>query len=913
MSIKAKIEIDNNELKNGLKDAEKQASRSMKNIKNSAEGASGVLTKIGNAANAAANSIKSGFSGVATSISKIGPVGIAVAGTITLIGTAIYGVFSAINKLSTKLDSIAKSAKSVNMSSGAFQSLSYAARHAGVSMDNVVSMTTKLQAALHKASEGDVELVDMFHAMGLSVKELERSTPDKAFLDMTSAAKKFLDAGEKIPSKLRDIFGNRDFREFTKAAQADFTKLAMMANGLGFVVDANMLERAEGIADAVGDVNQGLLVTVTRLKLIQELFNMTEKTAKIFSKAIAPQTGRVLPEYKDRAEGIGNAAEKYATTDVDKLSRRQLMDVLVARQKDITSNPVEQEGLGILMSANDISKYENQLASMTTDTLRNAFKDSVKDINWDTIFEKESSFKSALFKVVEEQTKGAFKAANPDFWGRELEKKPLTEEEKNREKMLIIGERYNKEIERSIKYYSDILNKTGQLYDAEKIILNLEKQYNNVLDDEHKAILRSNAELLKRKALTVELKKIDESTDNERTRFYVETLAKVQGLAKGTIENVFNAVRNGVGMSSEQYMASLLRGRLFATGEEFKPFNTPSELYKQNPELYEKAYSALKQDVKDRDFGEFFGDAPYKAGDMVAAFNDAAEAVGEKTIKFSKEWFEVTDETFDAYMQEKVNEITKLRDAVKNSKNNIANRDKLLNNLKDFENTFSNLFSISTIINKALTNEGFFSGRKYRETGWKIDDRNKEENLELQLIEAQANKQQELVDLIQKKIILEKEGIEANKENLDIYKEHLETQIEINKLKGSAKLKDDLTGRLEEARIGLLEKQGRSQEANRLQALSQAQKIKGSALTADESDMVTRIADMIKSINEINIPSQIGDIIHTNELAAKGGFASSVTIERRDNAERILNVINKINEREEDIRIIIRDIHNNKL
>ena len=159
MSIKAKIEIDNSELKNGLKDAENTAKSTMKNIKNTAEGVGGTMSKIGNAATSAANAMKGGFSGVVSTLAKIGPVGMAAADVIGLIGTAVVGAFRAMNTLASKFNDIGKAAKSVNMSTEAYQSLQFACARAGVQMENVLNMIGKIDQAMTKAIDGEYLIV----------------------------------------------------------------------------------------------------------------------------------------------------------------------------------------------------------------------------------------------------------------------------------------------------------------------------------------------------------------------------------------------------------------------------------------------------------------------------------------------------------------------------------------------------------------------------------------------------------------------------------------------------------------------------------------------------------------------------------------------------------------------------------
>lgn len=134
MAIKAKFTVDNKEMKKGLQDAENQAKSSMDRIADAAETASG------------------GFKGILSWVKKIGPTGKIAAVAIGLIGAAIAGTIAIINKLAGKMDDIAKTSKSVNMSTTAFQELSYAAGLCGVAIENVTRIVTNINYKLSQAN-----------------------------------------------------------------------------------------------------------------------------------------------------------------------------------------------------------------------------------------------------------------------------------------------------------------------------------------------------------------------------------------------------------------------------------------------------------------------------------------------------------------------------------------------------------------------------------------------------------------------------------------------------------------------------------------------------------------------------------------------------------------------------------------
>ena len=82
MAIEAKITLNNEEFKKGLKDSERQATSSMKKIGGSSSGAGSLMTSIANASKNAADIAAKGFSGVTDALSKMGPYGAAAAAAV---------------------------------------------------------------------------------------------------------------------------------------------------------------------------------------------------------------------------------------------------------------------------------------------------------------------------------------------------------------------------------------------------------------------------------------------------------------------------------------------------------------------------------------------------------------------------------------------------------------------------------------------------------------------------------------------------------------------------------------------------------------------------------------------------------------------------------------------------------------
>ena len=990
MSIKAKITLDNSELKHGLKDAENTAKSTMKNIKNTAEGVGGTMSKIGNAATSAANAIKGGFNGVASSLAKIGPLGAAVAGAIALIGTAVYGAFSMIGKLTTKLDGIAKAAKSVNMSATAFQSLQYASKHAGVQMDNVITMVSKLDYAMTKAVDGEKKYREAFYALGLSWRELEKLSPERMLMRVVDAYGKMRAQGKSAPKELYDIFGRRGINDLNKMADGGFSRLVAEAKVVGAVIDEDTLRKAEKLTDSAGDIKDRFTATVSNMKTMKKLFDDINKGAEKLAEEMGGEFGMVAYEFKDQWEGIGDVGNSIIHRQSNRLSDEQKRRILNALQEDAYRTSANSYSIVGALVGRGREVGEN--SKLSGDALDKKFNDVMKNVK---LTETSKTFRNELFKVVSE-VDSRFNAKDKKTWLQDIQQ---SGEEANiaAERIKDRLDEINAEMEASIDYYDRINTKAGRLVDADKEILKLEKQLKEVtgnknasLDKEAKYRLKINASLANQKALQNEILNLSNVSSNAFKAFSIEMLTGF-GAAKQTVDNLITSLQKMTGKDSQELITKMLG--------QVTPgliYSNPEELRQQSVAAYHKAFKDLADLINSGELRAPIDDAvkdqmqqamkTYQ--EYVDKFNKIAEKSGVSAFKMDNLNLDFVtdnpDRILDNYkkveeaskrLQRRFEEIDKayaemikkrdsgasLEDLLKPDmlplahsipgaqsyiktletlikstleKNGNDKEDPIIREaeaqIKLAKDSIKRIKEERASIVQALTtlSNGFTEGKTISEvmktnqqnldivTDLRLAKMNKENEaskLEIQLLEAQRKKQQDLVDMLQMKVALQKEGVEATQKNISLYETQLKKQIELNKQKGSEKVKDNLQNRLEETRISLLEKMGQGKEANRLQFISQAEKIKGSELTSAETDMVTRFADLIKSINDINLPNQIDDIIHSNELAAKGGFASSVVVDKRDNTEKIFNTISKMKEQESDILGIIRDIHNNKL
>ena len=100
---------------------------------------------------------------------------------------------------------------------------------------------------------------------------------------------------------------------------------------------------------------------------------------------------------------------------------------------------------------------------------------------------------------------------------------------------------------------------------------------------------------------------------------------------------------------------------------------------------------------------------------------------------------------------------------------------------------------------------------------------------------------------------------------------------------------------------------GLAQEANRAEALRNAEKQKGSKLTQDQINKVTTLADMQTKLQDFKYNFSVDTEIKTNEMTARGGFASGAYVpDKYDVNDQIRDAARQSNKLLIDIRTILQ-------
>lgn len=228
------------------------------------------------------------------------------------------------------------------------------------------------------------------------------------------------------------------------------------------------------------------------------------------------------------------------------------------------------------------------------------------------------------------------------------------------------------------------------------------------------------------------------------------------------------------------------------------------------------------------------------------------EKINKELARLQKEKFEVEKLLPDFDIPELKNEYLKIGDEI--IKLDKKRSDLALNQVKCESEILKYEELIAEIKKK---NSDYYAVQK--------DSLNQEINLadmKLKGLDDEVAKQKLLYDIKSKGIMLDEKEVE--------------TIIKKQKELGALNLKQDLKGQAESLQIQAMKAAGKGKEAAQLEAIRNAEKIKGLKLTEKEIEQVKKLSDLQYELGAVFPSIQVGQGTITNELARRGGFASSV-------------------------------------
>ena len=625
MAIEAKITLNNEEFKKGLKDSERQATSSMKKIGGSSSGAGSLMASVANASKNAADIAAKGFSGVTDVLSKMGPYGAAAAAAVTLVGGAATGVLKGVNALASHLDGVAKSAKSVNMSANAYLSLQHASSRAGIEMERILGVISKIDYAMNHAESGEKRYRDAFYSIGLSWRDLEQLSPEKRLMAINDALSRLKANGQKMPTEMFSVFEKEDMMTLNKmTSEKDFNKFIAEAEALGYTVPQSMVQAAEGYQDSIGDAKDKIKAMIASMESVETITKGLTRLWEGISSSIGKSNG-YLTHYTDAFTGIANVTEELMTKNSDLLTQSSKMDILkkIYAYHDLGKNAFDEHG-------GDFYRYSDYLGGLDPKGLEREFKRKIGEIDFRNLSE---DLQPMLFSYTEKVYKN-FKARDKSTWVQRKEASPVEQLKGKREveasRVEDEAELLNKRLQETLDYYDKANEKKGKLINADMEILKLEERLKKALNDQTASLdanlkhqIRMNAALANTKALQNEISGMKDRSEKSFSAFYVDMLGQM-GADKHMLDMYFasaNSIRGGNGargnfISSLNYQlvkqqnpqqasesdddyarrTHALMARRRKAGSVFK---SPEEFLAADPDAFFRAFQGIAEDFSD--------------------------------------------------------------------------------------------------------------------------------------------------------------------------------------------------------------------------------------------------------------------------------------------------------------------------
>ena len=624
MAIEAKITLNNEEFKKGLKDSERQAASSMKRIGGSSGGAGSVMTRIANASKNAADIAAKGFSGVTDVLSKMGPYGVAAAAAVTLVGGAATGVIKGIGALASHLDGGAKSAKSVNMSANAYLSLQHASNRAGIEMERILGVISKIDYAMSHAESGEKRYRDAFYSIGLSWRDLEQLSPEKRLMAINDALSRLKANGQTMPTEMFSVFEKEDMMTLNKmTSEKDFNKFIAEAEALGYTVPQSMVQAAESYQDSIGDAKDKIKAMIASMESVETITKGLTRLWEGISGSIGKSNGYLM-QYTDTFTGIANVTEELMTKNSGLLTQSSKRDILKKLYAyDLDKNAFDEHG-------GDFYRYIGYIDGLDPKELEREFKRKIGEIDFRNLSE---GLQLMLFGYTEKVYKN-FKAGDKSTWVQRKEASPTEQLKGKREveasRVEDEAELLNKRLQETLDYYDKANEKKGKLINADREILKLEERLKKALNDQTASLdanlkhqIRMNAALANTKALQNEISGMKDRSEKGFSAFYADMLGQM-GANKQMVDMYFasaNSIRGSDGtrgnfMSSLNYQLvkqqnpqqagegdddyarrvyALMARRRKAGGV----FKSPEEFLAADPDAFFRAFQGIAEDFSD--------------------------------------------------------------------------------------------------------------------------------------------------------------------------------------------------------------------------------------------------------------------------------------------------------------------------
>lgn len=257
---------------------------------------------------------------------------------------AVRSVIGLADGVATRLDSLSKFSRNVGLSATQLQKWHYAAERSGMSTDQFNNSIKKFSSNVSKAVNGEKKQLDLFNALGISLRKTngEVKGNNELMLELAEAYDKISNAQDKVRIT-EELFGKGSVGMNTlfEGGAGGIRDLLARREKLGLMFTEEDAKNAEGFKDILLDVT-----TITdgiKNKFVAEMIPSLNQGMDEFIKIWEKDGLSIMDKVKTAADVIG-----YAFIDGVKL----LGD---------WSRMIDQIGSGFEITGNDIKFVINEL------------------------------------------------------------------------------------------------------------------------------------------------------------------------------------------------------------------------------------------------------------------------------------------------------------------------------------------------------------------------------------------------------------------------------------------------------------------------------------------------------------------------------------------------------------------------
>jgi hypothetical protein len=219
-------------------------------------------------------------------VTSIGTAAAKAGAGLTAMGAAVVGPLAAATKaFVTAGDQLNKMAARTGLSAQALSELGFAAEQSGTDLASVETSVARMQRAITEAADGSQAMSDTFDAIGISVQQLQRLTPDQQFQAISAAIARIPDPTQRA-ARAMEIFG-RSGTKVLPLITSDIAALRSEARELGITIGDEDAQAAANLGDAMNRVGRSVKAVFLQM-----------------GAAVAPTVTKVLDTVKDITSAV---------------------------------------------------------------------------------------------------------------------------------------------------------------------------------------------------------------------------------------------------------------------------------------------------------------------------------------------------------------------------------------------------------------------------------------------------------------------------------------------------------------------------------------------------------------------------------------------------------------------------------